>query len=64
MLGMITRAWRAFVWYVKSVMGESDYEVYVNHLRRHHPDAEVPTVSQYWRDRYREEGENPGSRCC
>jgi len=64
MFVVIARAWRAFVWYVKSVMGESDYEVYVAHLRRHHPGDPIPTVREYWRDRYRHEGENPGSRCC
>ena len=64
MVAIITRAWRSFVWYVKALMGESDYEVYVEHLRRHHPGAAIPTVSEYWRDRYRRESENPSARCC
>jgi len=64
MTTLILRAWRACSWYIKALMGESDYDTYVGHLRRHHPGAEIPTVAAYWRDRYRRESNNPGSRCC
>ncbi|MCL2316006.1 MAG: YbdD/YjiX family protein [Actinomycetia bacterium] len=63
-MAVAARAWRAFVWYVKSVLGENDYERYVAHLRAHHPDAPVPTVSAYWRDRYAREDAHPEGRCC
>jgi len=58
------RAWRGFTWYVKGMLGESDYDHYVAHLRAHHPDAVVPTVREYWRDRYDYESKNPAGRCC
>ena len=67
----IASAWRtvrrgldAFVWYVKSVLGENDYQRYAEHLARHHPGTPVPTVKQYWRDRYDEESRHPQDRCC
>lgn len=63
-LGGAARAWGALTWYVKGVLGESDYQRYVAHLRRVHPDAEVPTVREYWRERYAAQDANPGARCC
>lgn len=58
------RAWRAVAWYVTGVLGESDYQRYVSHIRRHHPDAPVPSVREYWRERHAEQDANPGARCC
>jgi uncharacterized short protein YbdD (DUF466 family) len=58
------RAWRALSWYVTGVLGESDYERYVSHLRRHHPDTRVPSVAEYWQERHAEQDANPGARCC
>ncbi|MGW2094763.1 YbdD/YjiX family protein [Promicromonospora sukumoe] len=63
-LGVVRRGWRALTWYVTGVLGESDYQRYVAHLRRVHPDAAVPTVRDYWRDRYAAQDANPGARCC
>ncbi len=60
----LARGWRAVRWYVAGVLGESDYQRYVAHLRAHHADAVVPTVSEYWRQRYAEQDANPGARCC
>jgi len=64
MVAHVVRAWRAFLWYAKALMGESDYARYVDHLQRHHPGSPVPTVKEYWRDRYRRESREPGARCC
>jgi uncharacterized short protein YbdD (DUF466 family) len=63
-LAVVGRGWRALAWYVTGVLGESDYQRYVAHLRRVHPDAVVPTVREYWRERYAEQDANPGARCC
>ena len=60
----LKKGWRAVVWYVTAVLGESDYQRYVAHLRRHHPSAPVPTVSEYWRERYAEQDAHPSARCC
>jgi uncharacterized short protein YbdD (DUF466 family) len=61
---VLKRGWRALAWYVTGVLGESDYQRYVAHLRQRHPDQPVPTVGQYWRERYAEQDANPGARCC
>ncbi|MFD6448490.1 YbdD/YjiX family protein [Promicromonospora sp. NPDC060204] len=61
---VVRRGWRALAWYVTGVLGESDYQRYVAHLRRAHPDAAVPTVGEFWRDRYAAQDANPGARCC
>ncbi|AHK29727.1 hypothetical protein Rwratislav_01167 [Rhodococcus wratislaviensis IFP 2016] len=45
-------------------MGDHDYSRYVEHLRRNHPDAEVPTEREYWKARYADADANPGARCC
>jgi uncharacterized short protein YbdD (DUF466 family) len=63
-LAVVRRGWRALAWYVTGVLGESDYARYVAHLRRAHPDRTVPTVREYWRDRYAAQDANPGARCC
>jgi uncharacterized short protein YbdD (DUF466 family) len=64
MLTTAKRAWRAFAWYLTALLGESDYERYVNHLALHHPGEPVPTVKQYWLERYARESRQPGARCC
>ncbi|MDR0989963.1 MAG: YbdD/YjiX family protein [Propionibacteriaceae bacterium] len=60
----LKRTGQVISWYVKAVLGESDYDRYVAHLRAHHPDQPVPTVKQYWRERYAAEDRQPTSRCC
>jgi uncharacterized short protein YbdD (DUF466 family) len=54
----------AIGWYVGSVMGDRDYRHYVEHLRRCHPDAAIPSERDFWRQRYAEMDADPGSRCC
>jgi uncharacterized short protein YbdD (DUF466 family) len=51
-------------WYVTTLMGDRAYDVFLAHQRRHHPDAEVPTERQFWRDRMADQDRNPGARCC
>jgi uncharacterized short protein YbdD (DUF466 family) len=63
-LAVVRRGWRALAWYVTGVLGESDYPRYVAHLRRVHPDAAVPTVREYWRERYADQDATPAARCC
>ncbi|WP_280349047.1 YbdD/YjiX family protein [Nocardia neocaledoniensis] len=50
-------------WY-SAINGGQDYQRYVDHLRRNHPDCPVPSEKQYWRDRYDEAERNPTTRCC
>ncbi len=51
-------------WWITSVMGDKDYEHYLAHMRRVHPDEPVPSERQFWRDRYAEADAHPGARCC
>ena len=49
---------------VRRVVGVPDYDAYVRHVRRHHPEA-VPMppdafISQCWEEKY----SRPGHRCC
>jgi uncharacterized short protein YbdD (DUF466 family) len=60
----LARAGRGVRWYVTTLMGDRAYDVYVAHLRAHHPDAEPLTERQFWRQRAREQDRNPGARCC
>ena len=60
----LVRAVRGVRWYVTTLMGDRDYERYVAHLRREHPDAGVPTEKEFWRQRWAEQDANPGPRCC
>jgi len=58
------RAWRGLRWWVGSVLGDTAYARYVEHLRRTHPGEPVPTEREYWRQRYAEQDAHPGARCC
>jgi uncharacterized short protein YbdD (DUF466 family) len=49
---------------VGSVLGDTAYARYVEHLRRTHPGEPVPTEREYWRQRYAEQDAHPGARCC
>lgn len=63
-LARVRAAGRSVRWYVRGVVGEDAYERYVDHLRRTHPDAPVPTEAQFWRDKYDDMERNPKTRCC
>lgn len=58
------RGWRAVSWYVKEVLGENDYDKYVTHLARHHPDQAPPSRREFERARTDRMEANPRSRCC
>jgi uncharacterized short protein YbdD (DUF466 family) len=61
---MTRRGLRAVRWYVRSVMGDNDYQRYVAHHRSRHPDAAPLTEGDYWRARYAAQDNNPQGRCC
>ncbi|MEV6767191.1 YbdD/YjiX family protein [Nocardia sp. NPDC051030] len=60
----LLRALRGFLWWFNSILGGNDYARYAEHLRMHHPGADIPTERQYWKDRHDAAGRNPGNRCC
>ncbi|WP_051872189.1 YbdD/YjiX family protein [Streptomyces sclerotialus] len=62
----VARWGRGVRWYVRELTGESAYERYVGHLRRHDPDAPVPSRREFERRRTdaREGDPRAGFRCC
>ncbi len=60
----LARAGRGIRWYVTTLMGDRAYDVYVSHLRAHHPTATPLTERQFWRQRSDEQDRDPGARCC
>lgn len=46
------------------VAGAPDYERYLAHVRRRHPQAVPLTRDAYARDRERARYDRPGARCC
>ncbi|WP_030264284.1 YbdD/YjiX family protein [Streptomyces violens] len=66
MKAVVARWARGVRWYVRELTGESAYDRYVEHLRRHDPDAPVPTRGEFERRRTdaREGDPRSGFRCC
>lgn len=44
--------------------GVPDYEVYVEHLREHHPERKVPSYAEFFRERQEARYKGTGGRCC
>ncbi|HEX6534496.1 MAG TPA: YbdD/YjiX family protein [Gemmatimonadaceae bacterium] len=49
---------------VRAVLGAPDYDRYLAHLARRHPDAVPLSRAEFLRDRLRKRYDEPGSRCC
>ncbi|MGR3869867.1 YbdD/YjiX family protein [Streptomyces graminifolii] len=61
-----SRAIRGVRWYVRELTDESAYDRYVAHVRRGHPDADVPDRRDFERLRTARQEADPrqGFRCC
>lgn len=62
--GRIRWCFDALSWYSATLMGDNHYRRYVEHCRRTHPDAPIPSEREYWRMRHATTETNPESRCC
>ncbi|MDG4797562.1 YbdD/YjiX family protein [Micromonospora sp. WMMD1082] len=60
----LARTGRFALWYVREVVGENDYERYVSHLRRHHPQTRPVPRAVFERDKTQRLESRPNSRCC
>lgn len=60
----VGHAARAVRWYVRQLMGDDAYRVYVEHERSVHPDREPMAERAFWRARTDDQERNPGARCC
>lgn len=66
MRSALRRAVRSVRWYVRELTDESAYDRYVAHVRRDHPQADVPTRRAFERMRTDRQEADPrqGFRCC
>ncbi|MEV6173171.1 YbdD/YjiX family protein [Streptomyces sp. NPDC051954] len=66
MRSAVARALRGVRWYVRELTDESAYDRYVAHVRKDHPQAEVPSRRDFERMRTDRQEADPrqGFRCC
>lgn len=56
--------WRAAAQTARLAIGIPDYDVYVDHLRRHHPGREPMDRDTFFRERMQSRYARGSSRCC
>ena len=61
---MIRSSWKRAVQTARLSCGVPDYEVYVEHLREHHPERKVPSYAEFFRERQEARYKGTGGRCC
>ena len=49
---------------LRRVIGVPDYDIYLTHVREHHPDATPLTREEFTNQRLLDKYSRPGSRCC
>ncbi|MFE6284619.1 YbdD/YjiX family protein [Streptomyces sp. NPDC057877] len=66
MRSALTRAFRGIRWYLRELTDESAYDRYVTHVRKDHPEVEVPSRRAFERMRTDRQEADPrqGFRCC
>ena len=57
-------AWKWAVQTARLCCGVPDYDVYVAHLRRAHPDRRIPSYEEFFRERQEARYKGTGGRCC
>jgi uncharacterized short protein YbdD (DUF466 family) len=67
----VREAWRAgrthgarVLAVVRRIVGVPDYDAYLAHARRHHPDAEPLSREAFVRESWDAKYSRPGNRCC
>jgi uncharacterized short protein YbdD (DUF466 family) len=62
----VAQAWKQSLRCARLMVGQPDYEVYVQHMRRAHPDRPVMSYAEFFRDRQeaRYGGKGGSGRCC
>ncbi len=56
--------WKRAVQAARLSCGVPDYDVYVRHLRQHHPERAVPSYAAFFRERQDARYKGGGGRCC
>jgi uncharacterized short protein YbdD (DUF466 family) len=60
----LKRFWRRAVQTARLLIGVPDYDTYVEHLRRHHPERAVMSYEDFFNERMRARYRGGGGRCC
>ncbi len=63
-LHALQSGWQRAVQTARLSCGVPDYDVYVQHLREHHPEREVPSYETFFRERQTARYKGTGGRCC
>ena len=63
-LRAVPHGWGWAVQTARLCCGVPDYDVYVKHLREHHPDRAVPGYKEFFRERQIARYKGTGGRCC
>jgi uncharacterized short protein YbdD (DUF466 family) len=61
---MLAKVWHRLVQTARLSCGVPDYDVYVAHLRSHHPERKIPTYAEFFRERQAARYKGTGGRCC
>jgi len=49
---------------VRRIVGVPDYDRYVAHMQKHHPESTPMTCEEFTNQRMTDKYSRPGSRCC
>lgn len=55
---------KAFLTFLRRVFGMPDYQGYLEHLRRSHPDRQAPTEREFYEEFVRCRYGDGATRCC
>jgi uncharacterized short protein YbdD (DUF466 family) len=62
----VTRTWKSLARCARLMVGQPDYDAYVQHMRRVHPERPIMSYAEFFRDRQeaRYGGKGGAGRCC
>lgn len=62
----VSRTWKLLARCARLMVGQPDYDAYVEHMRRAHPDRPIMSYPEFFRDRQdaRYGGKGGSVRCC
>ncbi|MEO7433283.1 MAG: YbdD/YjiX family protein [Dokdonella sp.] len=56
--------WARSVRIARQIIGVPDYDNYLDHLRRFHPERALPTYAEFFDERQQARYKGGGGRCC
>ncbi len=61
---IVRQGWQRLMQTARLCCGVPDYGAYVQHLRQHHPERDVPSYEAFFRERQIARYKGTGGRCC